>query len=82
MTGRPPWTADIDVDAALAERLIATQFPEFAAATFEPFGSGWDNAAYLVGGCTVFRLPSRAHCRWGHRGRAARSVARDAAGET
>lgn len=59
MSGLPPWTADIEIDAALAKRLVASQFPQFAAAPFEPFGMGWDNAAYLAGGRTVFRLPRR-----------------------
>src|SRR5450631_2696706 len=53
------WTADIDVDALLAARLVATQFPELAGETVEPFGFGWDNAAFLVGGRVVFRFPRR-----------------------
>ncbi len=55
----PQWTADIDVDARLAAELVATQFPELANATIEPFGSGWDNAAFLVDGHLVFRFPRR-----------------------
>jgi aminoglycoside phosphotransferase (APT) family kinase protein len=53
------WTADIDVDALLAARLVAAQFPELANATVEPFGAGWDNAAFLIDGRLVFRLPRR-----------------------
>lgn len=55
----PAWTADIAVDAALAARLIGAQFPALRDAKVEPFGIGWDNAAFLVGGRTVFRLPRR-----------------------
>ena len=54
-----PWTADIDIDASLAARLIAKQFPRFATATVMPFGAGWDNAAFLIGGHVVFRFPRR-----------------------
>jgi aminoglycoside phosphotransferase (APT) family kinase protein len=53
------WTADIDVDAPLAARLVRTQFPELATATVEPFGVGWDNAAFLMDGHVVFRFPRR-----------------------
>jgi aminoglycoside phosphotransferase (APT) family kinase protein len=53
------WTADIEIDASLAGRLIASQFPEFASATIVPFGSGWDNAAFLIDGRVVFRFPRR-----------------------
>ena len=55
----PEWTADIDVDAPLATRLVRTQFPELASATVEPFGIGWDNAAFLIDGHVVFRFPRR-----------------------
>ncbi len=53
------WTADIDVDAALAAKLVAAQFPQFGGAALEPFGFGWDNAAFLAGGSVVFRFPRR-----------------------
>ena len=55
----PVWAADIDVDAALAARLIAEQFPALAGATVEPFGIGWDNAAFLIDRRIVFRFPRR-----------------------
>lgn len=54
-----PWTPQIKVDEALARRLIASQFPEFKAASLLRAGSGWDNAAYLVDGRVVFRFPQR-----------------------
>jgi aminoglycoside phosphotransferase (APT) family kinase protein len=53
------WTADIDIDASVAAGLIATQFPDFAEASVEPFGSGWDNAAFLIDRRIVFRFPRR-----------------------
>ncbi len=53
------WAADIAVDVALANQSIAAQFPELRGKAVEPFGSGWDNAAFLVGGTTVFRFPRR-----------------------
>ncbi|MFN2461903.1 MAG: phosphotransferase [Candidatus Velthaea sp.] len=55
----PAWTADIHIDAPLARRLIAAQFPQLTGRGVEPFGQGWDNAAFLVGGTIVFRFPRR-----------------------
>jgi aminoglycoside phosphotransferase (APT) family kinase protein len=43
----------------LAATLVASQFPEFARATGEPLGLGWDNAAFLVDSRVVFRFPRR-----------------------
>lgn len=51
------WTAEVEIDAATARRLIAHRFPELAHARVEPFGNGWDNAAFLVGEAHVFRFP-------------------------
>ncbi|MBV8370509.1 MAG: phosphotransferase [Candidatus Eremiobacteraeota bacterium] len=39
--------------------MIAAQFPELTGLSVEPFGNGWDNTAYLVGGTYVFRFPRR-----------------------
>ena len=55
-----PWAADVEVTEELATRLIGDQFPALAQASVEPFGSGWDNAAFLVDGRYVFRFPRRA----------------------
>ncbi|HEU4558308.1 MAG TPA: phosphotransferase [Longimicrobium sp.] len=52
------WDAEIVVDPELARALIREQFPALAR-TVEPFGSGWDNTAYLVDGELVFRFPRR-----------------------
>jgi aminoglycoside phosphotransferase (APT) family kinase protein len=55
----PQWAADVELDADLAARLIAERFPPLSSLGVEPFGSGWDNAAFLVGGEFVFRFPRR-----------------------
>jgi aminoglycoside phosphotransferase (APT) family kinase protein len=54
-----PWHAEQQVDLELARALIEGQFPALAGATIEPYGEGWDNVAYLVGGEIVFRFPRR-----------------------
>lgn len=59
MTAADPWQAEIDVDARIARAAIARQFPELRLQTIEPFGEGWDNAAFLVDGAYVFRFPRR-----------------------
>ncbi|HSU14634.1 phosphotransferase [Longimicrobium sp.] len=52
------WDAEIVVSPGLARELIREQFPGLGR-TVEPFGSGWDNTAYLVDGELVFRFPRR-----------------------
>ncbi len=59
---QPMWTADIDIDTALVTKLVGEQFPALRGATVEPFGIGWDNAAFLAGGRIVFRFPRRRAC--------------------
>lgn len=56
----PEWSAEIEIDAARARRLIAGQFPELAGESLERFGEGWDNTLWLVGGRLLFRFPRRA----------------------
>jgi aminoglycoside phosphotransferase (APT) family kinase protein len=56
----PEWTAEIEVDARLARRLIYGQFPSLAVESLEPFDEGWDNAVWLVNGSILFRFPRRA----------------------
>lgn len=53
------WTPERVVDAPLAARLVAEQFPDLAGAPVEPFGAGFDNTAFLVAGTWVFRFPRR-----------------------
>jgi aminoglycoside phosphotransferase (APT) family kinase protein len=55
----PPWTADIEVNATLAERVIAGQFRQFGGEPVRPLGIGWDNAAFRVGEGALFRFPRR-----------------------
>lgn len=54
----PEWDADIALSPELALELVRGQFPRLGR-TIEPFGSGWDNVAYLVDGELVFRFPRR-----------------------
>jgi aminoglycoside phosphotransferase (APT) family kinase protein len=56
---QPQWTRDIEVDASLAARAIGEQFPALRDAPVAPFGSGWDNAAFLVDRRFIFRFPVR-----------------------
>jgi aminoglycoside phosphotransferase (APT) family kinase protein len=55
-----PWVPEVEVTPGLAVALINSQFPQLAPVLLEPFGSGWDNTAYLVNGEWVFRFPRRA----------------------
>jgi aminoglycoside phosphotransferase (APT) family kinase protein len=55
----PVWTAEIKVDAPLAKRLIAEQFPDVSLEALELLGEGWDNTVWLVDGRWVFRFPRR-----------------------
>ncbi len=52
------WDADLPTDRERAARLIAEQFPTLVHLSVEPFGEGFDNAAYRVG-TYVFRFPRR-----------------------
>lgn len=54
------WTAEIVIDAAQAERLIADQFPKLEPVTARVLGVGWDNTAFAVNERFVFRFPRRA----------------------
>lgn len=56
----PIWRPEREVDVDLARRLVARTAPELAGSAVEPFGVGFDNVAYLVGGAWVFRFPQRA----------------------
>lgn len=51
---------EVDIDAPLVRRLVATQFPEWAELPIEPVEPrGTDNALYRFGGEMVARLPRR-----------------------
>lgn len=57
---QPPWYADRFLDAELALRVIASQFPAFAGASINYLARGYDNDCYLVGeGEWIFRFPRR-----------------------
>ena len=55
-----PWKAELEVTQALAQALIAAQFPHLAVESIGALGEGWDNAAFIVNGAFVFRFPRRA----------------------
>lgn len=49
------------INVALVRRLLAAQFPEYAALTLRPaVPQGWDNRSFRLGGHLVVRLPSAA----------------------
>ncbi|HEY5340219.1 MAG TPA: phosphotransferase [Candidatus Aquilonibacter sp.] len=54
------WTPELLIDEPLARQLVAAQFPQFAGTSIRRFGSGWDNAAFLLDERVVFRFPQRA----------------------
>ncbi len=54
-----PWEAEHTVTNDDARRLIETQFPQLRPLHVTPFGTGWDNAAFLVNDSMVFRFPRR-----------------------
>lgn len=56
---QPVWTAEHEVDAQEATRLIESQFKELAPARVRRLGHGWDNVAYEVNDTLVFRFPRR-----------------------
>ncbi|MCA8940621.1 MAG: phosphotransferase [Planctomycetes bacterium] len=53
-----PWTPDIPFNAALAEALVYSQFPEFAGLRAEFVGEGWDTSVWRFGD-VAFRFPHR-----------------------
>ncbi len=61
--------AEIAIDEARAAAWIGAAFPELRGASARAFGSGFDNAAFLIDERWVFRLPRHA--------RAARFLARE-----
>jgi aminoglycoside phosphotransferase (APT) family kinase protein len=51
---------ELEIDEALVERLVSTQFPQWAGLAIEPvFPRGTDNALYRLGTDKVVRLPRR-----------------------
>lgn len=54
----PP--ADVALDVALVEKLLAEQCPALAGLPVTPFTHGWDNEIFRLGESLVVRLPRRA----------------------
>jgi aminoglycoside phosphotransferase (APT) family kinase protein len=54
-------SAEIDIDAALARRLLRAQHPDLAALALRRVGEGWDNVIYRLGADLALRLPRHAH---------------------
>jgi aminoglycoside phosphotransferase (APT) family kinase protein len=54
----PVWTAEVDVDAALARRLIEAQFPDVDLSGLRLLGDGFDMTVFTTG-IHVFRFPRR-----------------------
>lgn len=52
-------TAEVVLDPALVEELIATQAPRWSGLPVRAFGEGWDNALYRLGEDWLVRLPRR-----------------------
>src|SRR5262249_6956006 len=46
------------VDAELAGRLVAAQFPQWAHLPVRPVDGGWDNRTFRLGEALLLRLPS------------------------
>lgn len=51
--------AEIEIDTALARRLVADQHPDLADLPITPLAAGWDNAMFRLGGRLALRLPRR-----------------------
>jgi aminoglycoside phosphotransferase (APT) family kinase protein len=52
--------AEVDIDEQIVRRLLASQFPEWAALRISPSPSiGFDNVIYRLGSGLVVRLPRR-----------------------
>jgi aminoglycoside phosphotransferase (APT) family kinase protein len=51
----------IRIDAALAQRLVSEQFPQWSGLVVRPVQrSGWDNRTFRLGDAVSLRLPSGA----------------------
>ena len=59
MTGREPWTADREFDAAGAKSAVEAALPELAPVEARLLGSGWDFDAFEINRHWVFRFPRR-----------------------
>jgi aminoglycoside phosphotransferase (APT) family kinase protein len=55
----PEWDAEIEVDEALARRLISDSYPELEVESLRPLGVGWDNTVWVARDGVAFRFPAR-----------------------
>jgi aminoglycoside phosphotransferase (APT) family kinase protein len=53
------WDAEIEVDEALARRLISARFPALDAGALRRVGAGWDNVVWATADGVAFRFPRR-----------------------
>lgn len=53
------WTAEVALTPQFAADLIREQFPDLGAGPVTALATGWDNAAFVVGGQWLFRFPRR-----------------------
>ena len=53
------WAAEVEIDAALVERVLGDRFPELELGSVRLLGEGWDNSVWLVDERLVFRFPRR-----------------------
>jgi aminoglycoside phosphotransferase (APT) family kinase protein len=55
----PEWDPEIEVDEALARRLIRDSYPELDARSLRALGVGWDNTVWATPDGVAFRFPRR-----------------------
>ena len=53
------WAPDVEMDCAIASRIVSSQFPDFSGETLTFLGRGWDNFCAETLDGTVFRFPTR-----------------------
>jgi aminoglycoside phosphotransferase (APT) family kinase protein len=58
MSGTP--AAEVHIDTALVQALLAQQHPDLADLPIEPLASGWDNMMFRLSETLVIRMPRRA----------------------
>jgi aminoglycoside phosphotransferase (APT) family kinase protein len=59
MPSQKPQDDRLDIDVSLVQRLIATQFPQWALLPIRPVDvAGWDNRTFHLGNDMLVRLPS------------------------
>jgi aminoglycoside phosphotransferase (APT) family kinase protein len=59
MAGQDMPAAEVEVDAGLVRRLLASQYPDLAGVPVVVLANGWDNFSFRAGEDHVIRLPRR-----------------------